>query len=64
MTNRHTARAIALALFAASLGACATHRPDPEAIVDNDTPDAATLPAEFHRAPIGHDHLRGALPSQ
>lgn len=65
MTSRYIAPWAAIAVVAFSLGACATaHRPAPEAIADNTTPDAETLAPEFHGARVGQDHLRGALPSE
>ncbi|HVV33349.1 MAG TPA: hypothetical protein VHC73_08995 [Vitreimonas sp.] len=65
MTNRHAVRWGALALLALSLGACATaRRPDPQPIADTATPDAETLAPEFHGARVGHDALRGSLPSE
>lgn len=63
MTHRHIARWAAIAVLALSLSACATApRPDPQPIADN--ADAETLAPEFHGARVGHDHLRGALPSE
>jgi hypothetical protein len=66
MTHRHTAaRWTAIALLALGVGACATaQRPDPEPIVDNQTSDAEALAPEFHNAAVGHDHLRGPLPTE
>jgi hypothetical protein len=65
MTNQHAVRWGALALLALSLGACATaRRPDPQPIADTATPDAETLAPEFHGARVGHDALRGSLPSE
>ncbi|MFT3726973.1 MAG: hypothetical protein QM759_04025 [Terricaulis sp.] len=65
MINRHiAARWMAIVVLAFGLCACATaHRPDPEPIADNVTPDAETLAPEFHNAAVGHDALRGSLPT-
>lgn len=67
MTNGHTQRRwAAIVALTLSLGACASApRANPEPIYDAPTkPDAETLTPEFHGATVGHDALRGSLPSE